>query len=258
MAVFDFKWERQMRKMLKRLRWGGIILLVAGLFVLPALSLAQEGDQDGGTEGDGEVQDEPFSCDSPVAQSLAEQLGVPCEELAASGAGLGEIMKAWHLSQSLPGFEDDWQGLLDKKLSGLGWGQLKMASRLSGGDPEAIDVLLAYRQQEIGWGQIRHAQAIAAAAEAGELGEGVSLSVDEIIVMYQEGKGWGDIRTELGLDPGPPPWAGGGKDKAEKGQPAWANGGQDKEANGPPPWANNDKDKDKGGANGNGQAEDGG
>ena len=175
--------------------------------------------------------------------SLAEQLGVPCEELAASGAGLGEIMKAWHLSQSLPGFEDDWQGLLDRKLAGLGWGQLKMASRLSGGDPAVIDEMLAYRQQEIGWGQIRHAQAIAAAAEGG------GLTMDEIIAMYQEGKGWGDIRAELGLDPGPPPWAGGGKDKAEKGQPAWANGGKDKEATGPPPWANNDKDKSN--ANGN-------
>jgi hypothetical protein len=224
-----------MKKILKRVKWIGITLIVAGLLILPGLSLAQEGDTEG--EGEATSQDEPFSCNSPVAQSLAEQLGVPCEELAASGAGLGEIMKAWHLSQSLPGFEDDWQGLLDRKMAGLGWGQVKMASRLSGGDPEIFDVLLAYRQQGIGWGQIRHAKAIAAAAEAGDLGEAITLSMDEIIARFREGKGWGDIRAEFGLDPGPPPWAGGGMDKADKG---------------PPPWANNNKN------NPNNQAEGGG
>lgn len=217
----------------KWFRRGSIVLLVALLLVLPAVTLAQD-DED----------EDPLVC-NPVAQRLADEIGVDCDvlvELQGQGYGLGQIMKAWYMSQNLEGFEGDWLTLLARKQEeGLGWGQFKMAYRLAGedGDPEA---LLALKQSGLGWGQIKQAQAL---DESGLIG------FDEVIQMMTDGLGWGDIRLELGLPPGPPPWAGGGKDKTDQGPPAWANNNKGKEAGndngnnqgGPPAWANNDKDK---------------
>jgi hypothetical protein len=206
-------------------RWnqlGTIAVLIGALLVLPAVGLAQDGD----------VED-AASC-NPVALQLAQEMGIDCQvllNLQAEGFGLGEIMKAWHLSQQLTGVADNWEALLrQKKEEEMGWGQFKMAYRTAGedGDPQE---LLTLKQSGLGWGQIRQAQALA--------GESLA-DFDNVIEMMQAGLGWGDIRAELGLPPGPPPWAGGGKDKGEHGPPPWAHGGgnnENNEGHGPPEWA---------------------
>lgn len=212
------------------------LILAAVLLLIPAVSLAQDsdGEDDGALTG----------C-NPVALRLAEEMQVDCAVLLGlqnQGVGLGQMMKAWHLSQ---GLDTDWLTLLNRKQEeGIGWGQFKMAYRLAGedGDPEA---LLALKQDGLGWGQIKQARAI---DEAG------LMSFDEAVAMMQDGLGWGEIRAQLELEPGPPPWAGGGKDKSDQGPPAWSNaGGKNNEeggnTQGPPPWANNDKDKNNGNGN---------
>ncbi len=99
--------------------------------------------------------------------------------------GLGEIDKAWRLSQGLPGFEGDWEDLLQLKQEGGGGGEIRKA--------QALD-------------------------EAG------ILTFDEALDSFQNGIGWGEIKAEQGLQ-GPPPWAGNGKDKPDKGgPPPWSNG----------------------------------
>jgi hypothetical protein len=183
----------------------GLLLLLA--LVLPTVILAQE----------------DATC-NPAASRLAEVMDMSCQELLdlqAEGYGLGEIMKAWYLAEDLEGF-GDYRALLEmKQTEGLGWGQLKMAARLAGedGDPEA---LLALKQAGAGWGLIKKAQAVEAAG---------LMSFDEALDLFQSGVGWDEIQAQLGLEAGPPPWAG-PKDK-ERGD------------NGPPPWANNDKNDKK-------------
>ncbi len=179
----------------------GLLLLL--LLTVPAIILAQE----------------EATC-NPAATRLAEVMDISCQELLdlqAEGYGLGEIMKAWYLAEDLEGF-GDWRALLEmKQAEDLGWGQFKMAARLAGedGDPEA---LLALKQSGAGWGLIKKAQALEAAG---------LMSFDEALALFQGGAGWDEIRAQLGLDEGPPPWAG-PKNK-------------DRGNNGPPPWANNDK-----------------
>jgi hypothetical protein len=183
----------------------GIILLLSILLAIPAASMAQDREQ---------------TC-NPAAARLAEVMDKECQDLLdlrAEGYGLGEIMKAWYLAQDLEGF-GDWQDLLEKKKGeGIGWGQFKMAYRIAGegGDPQA---LLELKQSGVGWGQIKKAQAM---EKAGLMG------FDESLEAFQAGAGWDEIRDQLGLEEGPPPWAG----------PKFKNRGD----NGPPPWANNDKD----------------
>ncbi|UCG24083.1 MAG: hypothetical protein JSW55_18460 [Chloroflexota bacterium] len=187
----------------------GIILLLSVLLVIPAASVAQDQEQ---------------TC-NPAAARLAEVMGVGCQDLLdlrAEGYGLGEIMKAWHLSQDIEGI-GDWRELLEqKKGEGIGWGQFKMAYRIAGadGDPQA---LLELKQSGIGWGQIKKARAI---EQSGLMG------FDEALKAFQGGAGWDEIRNQLGLEEGPPPWAG----------PKF----KDRGGNGPPAWANNDKDKNDG------------
>jgi len=111
--------------------------------------------------------------------------------------------------------------LEQKQAEGLGWGQFKMAARLAA-DGGNAQTLLTYKQSGIGWGQIKKAQAIEAAGLMG---------LDEALTLINSGAGWDEIQAELGLEPGPPPWAG-PKDKENPG-------------NGPPAWANNDKKNDK-------------
>ena len=182
----------------------GFALLLLVILAIPAVIMAQE---------------EPVC--NPAAERLAAAMEVDCQELLdlqAQGYGLGEIMKAWYLAEDLAGF-GDWQAMLEMKQNeGLGWGQFKMAARLAGedGDPQA---LLDLKQEGIGWGQIKKAQAV---ADSGLMG------FDEALALFQSGAGWDEIRAELGLEEGPPPWAG-PKDKGDKGD------------KGPPPWANNDQ-----------------
>jgi hypothetical protein len=172
------------------------------------------------------AQDDEAAC-NPAASRLAQVMAIECQELLdlqAQGFGLGEIMKAWYLAEDLEGL-GEWRDLLEKKQDeGLGWGQMKMASRLAGEEGDA-QALLDLKQSGIGWGQIKKAQAVETSGLMG---------FDEALALFQSGAGWDEIRAELGLEEGPPPWAGPKKDK-DKG----ANG------NGPPSWANNDKDKDK-------------
>ena len=169
------------------------------------------------------AQDDEATC-NPAAARLAEVMDIKCQELLdlqAEGYGLGEIMKAWYLAEDLEGL-GDWRELLEKKQAeGLGWGQMKMASRLAGKDGNA-QALLDLKQSGIGWGQMKKAKVVEASGLMG---------FDEALALFQSGAGWDEIRAQLGLEEGPPPWAG-PKDK-------------NKGDNGPPPWANNDKNDNK-------------
>jgi len=211
-----------MRAQRRLLGVGGLIALLMALMLLPAIGLAQD-------DGENDVDEDGSSCDRQQALYLEEALGINCERMVEAGVGLGEIKKAWLLSQSLPGFENDWEHLLALKKEGLGWGQIKKAAWISNGDPETIEQYLALRANDVGWGQISQAQAL---ADAG------ILDFDPAMEFFLRELGWGDIKAERGLD-GPPPWAG-GKNKAYNGPSDGEAGGKSK-SNGPPPWAQNDK-----------------
>ena len=195
-----------MRSATSRRKAIGIILLLSVVLVIPAASVAQ---------------DREPAC-NPATSRLAEVMDIDCQELLdlrAEGYGLGEIMKAWYLSQDLEGL-GDWQDLLEqKKGEGLGWGQFKMAYRIAGKDGDPL-ALLELKQSGVGWGQIKKARAM----EQAEV-----MSFNEALDVFQTGASWDEIRDQLGLEEGPPPWAG----------PKFKERGR----NGPPPWANNDKDK---------------
>jgi hypothetical protein len=188
------------------------------------------------------AQDEPETntfC-NPVATYLAEELDVDCQvilDYQNQDTGLGQVMMALRLSRSLPNFDGSWEDLLARKQAGEGWGQIMMAYRLAGASGLSAEEMLALKESGIGWGQIMKASAIARS----DLG----LTFDEALALFQSGAGWGEIREELGLPPGPPPWAGG---------PNKWNNGEDRPGNGrggPPPWAggphNTDGDEDNGG-----------
>ena len=186
-----------------------LVALVVMLFLaLPAAVPAQE--------------DDTNWC-NPVARSLAAEMGVECQALLAyqgQGIGLGQIMRAWYLAQSLPDYGGDWQTLLQQHQDGFGWGQIVKADRLARLSGRSSEELLALKASGLGWGRIMQASAIAAA--------GIGLTFDEAIALLQGGAGWGEIRQQLDLPPGPPPWAGGG--------PPWAGRGNGR-GRGRPPWA---------------------
>ena len=209
-----------MKKITRRLRVAGILGLLFLLLLLPVLVFAQD---------DGE-EDSPVC--NPVMMrlaqemSLAQEMDVTCESLAAlqtEGVGLGQIMKAWHLSGDLEGFGDDWKELLIRKQEeGIGWGQFKMAQRLAGAEGEP-GPLLDLKQKGFGWGHIKKAIALAAAG---------FIDFDDAIGMAEGDLDWDAIREANDLPPGPPPWASSGKDKTDQGPPPWANaGGKDKDKN---------------------------
>jgi hypothetical protein len=207
--------------MSRKAKFLGLSLVLLLVLAVPTVILAQE----------------EVTC-NPAASRLAAVMEIDCEdllELQAEGYGLGEIMKAWRLADDLDGF-DDWRELLEMKQDEeLGWGQFKMATRLAGEDGDA-QALLELKQSGIGWGIIKKAQAIAAAG---------LMSFEEAIAAFESGADWDEIRAELGLEEGPPPWAGPKDKDKDNGPPPWANNDKDKDKdNGPPPWANNDKDKE--------------
>jgi hypothetical protein len=213
-----------MKKSTRRRKLIGISFLFIILLAVPALVLAQE--------GEGEDED-AITC-NPGLERLATEMGIECSALMdyrADGVGLGNMMKAIHLSQSLTGFDETWESLLARKQAeGLGWGQFKMAQRLAGDSYDPND-LLNKKQEGYGWGHIKKALALDAAG---------IISFDDALNMTEADLDWDKIREENGYPPGPPPWAASGKDK-------------DKTGHGPPPWANaggKDKDKDKNKDNG--------
>ena len=188
----------------------------------------------------------------PFARMLAVLMDVDCEVLMglhADGIGFGQIMKAWRVSQMVSEDGLDWEDLLQRHVQeDLGWGEVMMAYRLAASfdvDPE--DLLALKVEDGLGWGQIKQAFALADAD--------LDITVDEALALFAQGLEWGEIRQELGLPPGPPPWAGGfmrigplapAEDTAEPGPPPWAGGppqdgppGQSGNGRspGPPPWA---------------------
>lgn len=197
-----------MKHMDRKVKFIGLALILLLALAAPAVILAQE----------------EAAC-NPAATRLAEVMDLECQELLdlqGEGYGLGEIMKAWRLAEDLEGF-GDWRELLEmKQAEGLGWGQFKMAARLAGEGTDPHDLLLL-KQSGVGWGLIKKAQAVDASG---------LMSFDEALALFRSGADWDEIRGQLGLEQGPPPWAG-PKDK-------------DKSNNGPPPWANNDKNNDAG------------
>lgn len=191
----------------KKKIWITLCGLVMLLLLLPAAAIAQD--------DDGDSVDGAPGC-NPALMRLATAMGESCDHLVAwrvEGVGVGEIMKAWVLSEDTG---VDWPDFLERKQSGIGWGQIKAAYRFSDGDPEIAEQLFQLRQEGLGWGQIMQAQAIVAA------GFDDNLTLDSVVEMLNQGLGWGEIRQELGLPPGPPPWAGGGKNKVKNIPPGQA------------------------------------
>lgn len=232
--------------MAQRNRWSkvaGFVILIALLLAFTAITNAQDDDPD----------DALPTCSNPaimrIVAMFTDENGVEfvtCQDILnemAKGYGLGEIVKAIYLFQNAPGFADSWQQLLkDKQQEGFGWGQYKMAWRMSNAEVSP-ETLFEWKQSGLGWGQIKQAMAIASVTD--------DKSVDDIIEMMQSGMDWEQIRAELGYPPGPPPWAK-GANKGDDGKipPGWlkqAEKGKDKTKDkqpGPPAWANN-KNKGK-------------
>ncbi len=184
-----------------------ILPLVAVVLLIPLAAFAQDDDQGQKRVG----------C-NPVSQSLAEEMGIECQDLVDlqnSGAGLGEIMKAWHLSQNLESYKGNWRSLLEIKPQDMGWGQFKMAYRFADGN-NTPEQLLVLKQSGLGWGQIRKAQSLSEAD--------IGLTFNQSLEMIQSDLGWAEIQEQLGLTPGPPPWAGGDRNRENQGKPPWANG----------------------------------
>ena len=202
---------RTMRKVVVHKRLLLLISLITLLLLLPALTLAQEDD------GEKTL----THCD-PVASRLAETMVVTCEQLLdllADGYGLGQVMQAVYLVEGTGNLADVEALLQQKQEQDIGWGQLKMAQRLAGEDGDAEEMLRLKQEEGLGWGQIKKIQAL---MDAGA-------DYDEAIMWMKEGLGWAEIQVLLGVDGGPPPWAGGGKDKVKNdkgnGPPAWSNAG---------------------------------
>lgn len=193
------------------------------------------------------AQEEAITCEHPQVIYLVEKTGASCQEiidLVDSGAGFGQIMKAVVVAESLPeGSGTDWRDLLQVHQDGTGWGQISHAYGLTGRfnnldlDPETM---LELREAGLGWGQIVHAQALASAD--------IGLTFEAAVIMLQDGKGWGEIRAELGLENGPPPWAGQGKDKNVGANIGNGNNGN---GQGKPPWAGQGNGQGQGNSPGN-------
>jgi hypothetical protein len=149
---------------------------------------------------------ESETCPHPLVAYLAEQTGATCEEIVAlnaEGVGYGQMMKAALIADTVGDGSVEWTELLATFQEGIGWGQISRAYILAERYSDlglSADDLLALRAEEMGWGQIMQAQALGNA----DLG----VAFDEAVAMMQAGMGWGEVRTELGLEAGPPPWAG--------------------------------------------------
>jgi hypothetical protein len=157
---------------------------------------------------------------------LAGEMFVDCQDLVDlrnGGAGLGEIMKAWHLPQSIEAYNGDWQSLLEMKQQDIGWGQFKLAYRLADSSAQAEE-LLALKKSGMGWGQIRKAQAISEA--------GLGLSFEQALEFSRGDLDWSEFQEQMGLPPGPPPWSGGNKVRETQGKPPWANGNNGPDSSG--------------------------
>ncbi|MCI0395901.1 MAG: hypothetical protein L0332_17635 [Chloroflexi bacterium] len=169
-------------------------------------------------------EEEGVDCQHPRVVYLVEKTGATCQELLdlqAAGVGFGQIVKAAVVAEGLPAYEGDWRALLAAHQSGAGWGAIARAYGLAGGYAElgiSGEELLALKDSGLGWGQISRAQALATA----ELG----VSFEQAVEMMQSGLEWEEIRTQLGLPQGPPPWAGGNRkeDKEQQGPPPHAQG----------------------------------
>jgi hypothetical protein len=186
---------------------GAILLLVLVLLLLPLQVVAQDED----------TEEKRTNC-NPVMFELAGEMGIGCQalvELQNGGAGLGEIMKAWHLSQNIEAYNGDWQTLLEMKQQNVGWGQFKMAYRLAESSAQA-EQLLTLKQSGMGWGQIRKAQAISEA--------GLGLTFEQALEFSRGDMDWGEFQEQRGLPPGPPPWSSGNKERENQGKSPWANG----------------------------------
>lgn len=129
--------------------------------------------------------------------------------------------------------EVDCGKLMERHSAGVGFGEMMMAYRLAAAFDANMNDMLAIKQSGLGWGQVSHAHALANA--------GLGLSFSDAVARLQGDPGWDDVRAELGLPDGPPPWAG---RPAWAGPPPWAGGpdgagsdGEDSDAGGPPPWA---------------------
>jgi hypothetical protein len=208
-----------------------IIVFVAILLAVPAVSLAQDTDSD-----------EPITECNPAAQRIVKQFNVTCEEVLAqvnNGYGFGQIMKALYVTNSRSASDGPWQELLvAQESTGIGWGQYKMALRLKV-EGTTTDQLLGWKESGYGWGQIKKAIAIAGVTD--------KVDADAVLAMTKKGMEleWEAIRQSLDLPPGKPPWAGKGKFGSGDMPPglSGAHGKlkQDKQT-GPPEWANNDKE----------------
>lgn len=82
----------------KRLKIIGLVLIIVMLLGLVPFAQAD---------------DEPLLACNPVAEALAAQMEIECEALLAKEVGLGEVMRAWYLSQRLENFEGSWEDLLE-------------------------------------------------------------------------------------------------------------------------------------------------
>jgi len=206
-----------MASLIKNRRFLLLLLLITLVLLVPAVTLAQEGDDE-----------ETLTHCNPVASRLSETMEVECEQLfnlLAKGHGLAQVMQAVYLVEGKGNLGDVEALLQQKEEQDIGWGQLKMARRLAGDDGDAEEMLRLKQDEGLGWGQIKKIQAL---VDAGA-------NYSDAIQWLKEGLGWEEIQILLGVDGGPPPWAAGGNDKVKiensngNGPPAWSNaGGNDK------------------------------
>ena len=225
-----------MNRISKLMRGGMVTVLILSLLATPMLAFAQEEEP--------EDESVPTTC-NPLLAILSERLGFEdCEEdllpLLDDGYGMGELIKAMLLAEHIYGEEPTMEELIEvlamRQKDGeddenaRGWGEIAHATALAdalaedGFEYSPADLLDMRDDMEIGWGELRKAQALVAMSLADEDVE--DLDFEEALEMFaDEDIGWGEIRDALGLEPGPPPWAGPPpKVKLNPGQGAKGNG----------------------------------
>ncbi|MDX1616318.1 MAG: hypothetical protein R3300_18540 [Candidatus Promineifilaceae bacterium] len=227
-----------MNKISKLLRGGTVVVLLLSLLAVPMLAFAQVEDP--------EPADEPLptTC-NPLLAVLSERLGFEdCEDellpLLDEGYGMGELIKAMLLAEHIYGEEPTMEELIEvlamRQKDGddeddenaRGWGEIAHATALSDaldGEFSPAEILDMRDDMDLGWGELRKAQALSAMTLDND-DAGDDLTFEEALAMFaDEELGWGEIRDALGLEPGPPPWAGPPpKFKLNPGQGAKGNG----------------------------------
>ena len=198
-----------MGSLIKNRRFLLLLFVTTILFLLPAVTLAQDGDDE-----------ETLTHCNPVASRLSETMEVECEQLLnllAKGHGLGQVMQAVYLAEGTGNLAGVEALLEQKEKQDIGWGQLKLARRLAGEDGDAEEMLRLKQDEGLGWGQIKKIESL---VDSG-------MKYGEAIEWLQADSVW--------EGEGPPPWAASGKDKVKNensngnGPPAWSNaGGNDK------------------------------